>query len=235
MAFNREALCTIRPNQFCVQKWFSSTEVASVQTDGHINDAYDGYIIEMQRLGQAVTTPGGQGLLASPYSVRMRPLTDLSFLYGAKQVYLKHLLYQPYDTTLGDGTTSTGTGQSAETLQAIETSYSTKADAYATSRFRNAHPAPFQPACFRPQFIVNGVNIIGSVARTAFGTHANRGDLSNGLPLYTCFDFQHILMDLEKVESVEVVGGAAQYVIGSDATVRYQRVAMECIAEFIIV
>lgn len=222
--------CVIRPEQFHVVKWFSSSEATAAQTNAHIADAVTGYLAELLTLGQANAAIGSPGLVGPPYSTRLRPLCTLDFIRRADRVYLKKLQFQIYDTTFWDGANA-GAGQDDAVVSEIETSTSTATDSYAASKFRNAHPPPWVPNFFRPAFIVNGKNVLGSVGVTAFGNGQNAGDLSNGLPLYCCFDFSSILMDLDRVRELEVYAQAAQFVTGE---AKWQRYPVECIAEFIL-
>lgn len=234
-------LCSIKPNQLQIGMWFSTTETNITQTNAFIPSTANGYDSPvgasnvMQRLAQAVTTSGGIAIQASPYSSRLRPLTNLDLIYGAEQVILRKLEFLIFDTTLGNGTTSTGVGQDSETLKALEASFLTTSNAYAASRFRNARPPDWQPNYHRPSFVVNGVNILGQLNRSGFDPYSNLGDLSIGLPGHCCYDFTDMPMDLDKINpDIQVFGGAQQMITRADTTVTFLRYPELVVAEFII-
>lgn len=199
--------------------WASTTQNAAVLTGSHITSTNDGYVNELLAIGQADTSPGLPTPAVSPYSTQLRPVSDLSVLYRARQCVLRKIEFKAYDTTL-----SGAAGQDAATLTAIFNSISSQNDVYVQSLFRNGEMGGWQPNWFRPSFSVNGKDIFAGLSQSQFDNKANLGDLSIGLPLPYC---REDYVNCGKVEELKVYAQAAQYVAG-----KYQRYLVLCLAEF---
>lgn len=225
----RFQLGSLLPQNVVVAMWMSSAENAAPFTDTGIANAIDGYVTGLEQCGQATTSVGSNFPAASPYSTRLRLLTDISRLKGKKCTLLS-VEFCAFDTTNNRG--AAGPYQDAATLAAITDtvdpaagSYSLN-DAYMQSRFKNSLVGGWQPNWFRPQFFVNGQNVLfGEMGSTNFANGGHLGDKSIGLPLPCCFDGEFQL--LEEIDTIEVFAQAAQKV-GAN----YQRYAVQCIALF---
>lgn len=160
--------------------FISSTETANTQSNTHVADSINGGRLELLKGGQSATTMGTNVLTSSPYSTRMRPVTDISNFNAFDVLYLVKADFRVYDTTLtGDA------NQDAQILTEIEGSLTTYAnDAYVQSRFRLAEIGGWQPNFFRPSLrFKEGPDVFGSSGTSNFGTKSNKGDLSIGFPM----------------------------------------------------
>jgi hypothetical protein len=202
-----------------VAMFFSSTEINQAQTNGHIPNAIGGYLTELEDLGQANAGVGSRSLVAAPYPTRLRPLTRLSSIYQSSEVLLKDIEFIGYDTTL-----TGATGQDAATLTEIYASRATD-DAYAQSIYKNALVNNWQPNFLRPEFYIDGKNVLDFLADNDFD-QPNIGDRSIGLPIGKCIDLS---LYLGKVKEINVNAQLAQYIA---STGLYQRYPILCIATF---
>lgn len=207
--------------QFFPVLFMSSTQATAVQTDTFIANSASGYATELEATGQAAATVGTERLQATPYSTRLRPLTDLQGVYTKNESLLLNLNFWVYDTTLEGSVV-----QDAATLASIYASRSAN-DAFAQSPFINSMVGGWQPNFFRPAFRVNGRNVLMGLHASAFGTNANAGDLSIGVPMPCCF--QPRLSFGGGISSIDVAAQAAQKV-----GAMFQRYAVLCLAEFLI-
>lgn len=197
--------------------FMSSLETTADQTDTYISSAHDGYLTELEKIGQGSSAPGTHKLNNAsndPYSTRLRPVTNLDPIYNAQAVFIESIEFYGYDVTL-EGSSS----QDATTLAAIAASKSTN-DAYALSNFRNALIMNWQPNGCRPEVFIDRDNILRGFSGSAFGDHNNLGDLSIGIPLNRCFP---VLKEVRKVSNISVYGQLWQK-IGSI----YQRYGLLC-------
>lgn len=203
--------------------FMSTTEynTTSGHTDSHITDGYDGYIDELEAIGQAATSIGSLSLVASPYPVWLRPVTDINILYG-KNVLLESLEYYAYDPTL--------TGAAAQNPSVLTAIYDSKStdDAYMQSFYRNGLIPNWQPNYCRPEFWIDGVNMMLGLSQSNFGNKSNKGDMSIGIPLGKCFDYYR---EFERITKIKANGQVAQKVDVS-GTSYYQRYALLCFATF---
>ncbi len=202
--------------------WASSVEEEQPFTESGVSNAHDGYITEMLKVGQAASEPGGDKMIASPYSDRLRPLFDVKRIMGRSNVYLSKLRFRAFDTTKEGATPP----QDADTLTAIFDSLDTVSNAYVQSRFLNGEVGGWQPNWFRPEVIVDSRVILDSQS-TNFGNH--RGDLSIGLSLPWCSP-EGMLIYLGRIDSKIEVSAQAVQKVGDT----YQRYLVVCEAEFVI-
>lgn len=198
----------------------SSTEIADPQTDGHITNLDNGYMAELEAIGQADAAIGTKALTAAPYPTRMRPVTPLSEILKSQNVMLYSVQFYAYDTTL-EGSAS----QDAATLAAIYNSRATN-DMYAQSFARNAFIQNWQPNFCRPSLKIDGKEIFRGFHSSNYGTKNNLGDMSIGIPLGYCFE---LYKELQKVHKIEMWGQIAQYI---DDTSKYQRYCLYALLEW---
>lgn len=159
--------------------FISSIEDAGTQTDTHIDNTIIGGRDGLLECGQAATAMGTTTLATSPYSTRLRPISDISNFADYDYLFLTKAEFRAYDVTLtGDA------GQDAQILTELETSLSTTNDAYVQSRFRFAEIDGWQPNFFRPSLkLKEGSDIFASLNSSNFLKKNNKGDLSIGLSL----------------------------------------------------
>jgi hypothetical protein len=202
----------------------SSTDKNADQSATQVGNTDDGYVTELQKVGQNnVNAPGTKALgdiaTPAPYSTRLRPLTDLNLLINKRKAFLEKIEVWGYDPTLDNS----GAPQTQSVLDTIYNSRATN-DAYAQALTRNGMMSNWQPNYCRPEFWVNSTNIIRGLGATKFGNNANKGDLSIGVPLPYCFD---VNKDVGIIRDVQAYGQLAQYVAGN-----YQRYMLLCMATF---
>lgn len=164
----------------------NSTELLTPST--FIPNTSDGYLTELERLGQAGTSVGtskSDNVGNNPYSINQRCLSDQSSLLNGPNVLLRKIEWFAYDTTLNPA----GTGQTQSVITKIVNSKTTD-DILAQSGYKNGMmPIAYQPNYFRPELYINGINVLEGLASSDYGTKKNLGDLSIGLPLPYCEDF----------------------------------------------
>jgi hypothetical protein len=219
MSCNEYELLRLNYPRTIIAMFFSSTEIAPAQTNGHIPNTIGGYLTELEDLGQANAAVGSRALIAAPYPTRMRPLTRLSSIYQSQDVLLKDIEFIGYDTTL-----TGATNQDAATIAEVYASRATN-DAYAQSIYKNAMINNWQPNFLRPEFYVDGKNVLDFLSDNDFD-QPNAGDRSIGIPLGKCFDLS---IQLGKVRDVNVHAQLAQYIA---LTGLYQRYPLLCTATF---
>lgn len=224
--------------------WFSSTEEAQTPTEDYVPDQAAGYWtssslgrVEHDRLAQMPTAPGSSALSASPYTTRLRPMTDTSFLTTAQKIVVTKIHFRAYDHRL------TGAAeQDALTNAAIDASLLTN-NAYATSRFRGGIISDWSVNWFRPAFIIGGVNVLRDLALPSIGsrdeygnlTTTNAADLSVGIPCPWEFNDLYAVINNNDGHQVtqppQVYAQLAQYI---PTTGKYVRYPVKCIAEFAV-
>lgn len=193
----------------------TATDVTEAQRNAHITNSHDGYLSELEKLGQASTSPGGTAKVTDPYTSELRPVTDLSRIYGAADVMLDTVEFFAYDTTL-DGSEE----QDSDTLTAIHNSR-TANDIIPQSYYKNTLLSlNWQPNGFRPNVLIDGRPIVKGIDASAFENGNNSGDLSIGLPLPYCLDYNR---ELGQVQDIKVHGQVSQK-IGE----KYQRYPVLC-------
>lgn len=214
--------------------FISSTEDEATQTDTHVANTLDGGRLELLNCGASATAMGTKALVASPYSTRLRPVSNLSKFAAYNGIYLLKAEFTPLDTTL------TGSApQDAQIDTEIIDSLLTDNDAYLQSRFRFGSIGDWQPNFFRPSLRVQGGDdVFETLNNSNFGTSKNNlGDLSIGCMLpYTWKPA--IPLYLGKVtdlnEAIIVHAGAGQIVEDTVLAVKkVQRYPVHCYMEFL--
>jgi len=201
----------------------SSTEQNNPQTDAFITNAADGFMPEIEAVGQGSLTPGNKKLSNAgndPYSTRLRLVTDVSKIIAAPAVFVEKVEWFGYDTTLTGSVV-----QDAATLAAIYASKATD-DAYAQSLFRNAMLMNWQPNWFRPEFWCDTKNLLGGLDGSNY-SKLNLGDMSIGIPVPYCFSLEK---EIGRVKDIKAYGQLAQLVGGARGV--YQRYMVLCMATF---
>lgn len=212
----------------------SSTEDDAIQTDTHVASTLDGGRLELLNCGASATAMGTKALAVSPYSTRLRPVSDLSKFAMYNKIYLLKAEFTPMDTTL------TGAApQDAQIDTEIIDSLLTDNDAYLQSRFRFGAIGGWQPNFFRPSLSVQGGGDVFEFLNSSnYGTSKNNlGDLSIGCMLpYT---YQPVVpLYLGKVtdlnEAIKIHAGAGQIVEDTVLAVKkVQRYPIHCYVEFL--
>lgn len=224
--------------------WFSTTDTNPTFEENWVPDANAGYwqvngsgIVEHDNLSQMPTSPGSDALSASPYSTRLRPMTDTRYLQTAGRVVVTKIHFRAYDHRL-----TGSTYQDAATNTAIDNSLCTYSS-YVVSRFRDGLISDWSNNWFRPAFIIGGVNILRDLALPAVGsTDAfgnlltyNLADMSVGIPCP--WEFNDLYAVINNSEGGQVVTAPqvyAQLVQYIPDTGRYVRYPVKCIAEFAV-
>ena len=156
--------------------FISSVESASSFHDEFIADTIDGYRLELLKTGQSDVAMGDNVLQESPYTTRLRPVTDISTFNSQKDVFLTKAVYRAIDVTL-----TGNTDQDTQIIADIESSLSLSNDSYVQSRFRFAEIGNWQPNFFRPHLQTKSVsNVFSTFGSSNFGEKRNKGDLSIG-------------------------------------------------------
>lgn len=174
------------------------------QSGTAVTDTVAGMLTEMQRCGEAVAI--GTGLGASP----LRSISNLDRLKNAERVVLVSASINVYDTTLAGGT-----GQDADTLEAIrEMLDPAKAafslvDAYMAARYRNTIIGMYQPNFVRPRLRINRKSLAWSDLEQGGGT-TNTADLSWGMDIPHCWQINEEFP--EAITTVEAWCPAGQVV-----------------------
>lgn len=198
--------------------WLSTVETADPAA-GYAGDADDGMIANLVLAGQANAAAGRRGYSAAPYTIRLRPLTDLQAIYDASRAFIMAYGIRAIDATL------TGSeSQDEATLTAIAESVTGSTnDKYAQSQFRFAEIGGWQPSYCRPSIVVNKREILLGFGSTAF-RDSNRGDLSIGVMLPHCREFPFPIPvndETGKVTSIVCSAQAGQYIEASAKIQRY--------------
>jgi len=212
--------------------FMSSVETTPEQSATHVTDSILGGRDELLSAGQAATSMGTNALVASPYSTRLRPVSDITNLSNFTRIFLTKVEFHALDTTLtGDAT------QDAQILSDIEDSLII-ADSYVQSRFRFAEIGGWQPNFFRPSLkLKDGFDIFGSLNSSNFIGKNNRGDLSIGLMLPYEYN-PPTPIDLGKpsstTDAIEIYAGAGQIIYDTVALVnKIQRYPIIAYVEFL--
>lgn len=222
--YNTRSIRDIYPD-ISKQMWISSTMDSSQSPDTFIPNTFDGYVDELQELGQATTSPGSPSLSASPYSTIQRLLTNFDPIIQSQNVYLETIEYYAYDTTI-----TGGLGQDPAVVAAIYASR-TGDDIIPQSYFQNGMfpGVNWQPNFFRPSFQLDGQEMLKGFAESNYGNKANRGDLSIGHPLPACFQINKALGKISS--GVTSIAQLAQ-IVDNGGVNYYQRYPILTIATF---
>ena len=214
--------------------FISSVETAAPQTNAHIANTITGGRDGLLECGQAATAMGTATLTSSPFSTRLRPVSDISNFGDYDYLFLTKAEFRAYDVTLtGDA------DQDAQILTEIVDSLTSTNDAYVQSRFRFAEIDGWQPNFFRPSLrLKEGSDVFASLNSSNFtGNKANKGDLSIGLSLpYEFNPATPVFMGKpERVQDALLCyAGAGQAIYDSVAAVtKVQRYPVHAYFEFI--
>ena len=139
---------------------------------------------------------------------------DLSRVYKAKDVILSRVEFNVYDQTVLDEAAPD------PAIQKVYDTLSLDNDAYTQSRFVGSPISDFQPNFFRPQIIVNNVNVFAGM-KSQDGT---------GFPIP--FEWEP-WMKFSHVHNITVRSGCYQRVKLDDGTIRYLSYSVYCYMEFI--
>ncbi len=196
--------------QSAILSWFSSTQ-STQPSDSHMPDRWDGLIydsggVEMEKLGADVAYTGSEDLQNNPYSARLRPLTDYSFLKAAKNIMIVKCVFSAFDATkVGSSHQTTAVNT------ALSDSLSNVNNAYIQSRFLNDMPVTWMPNLFRPIVKIGGTNIFRELKLSAFGdNNNNEGDLGIGWPLP--FEFHKYEMFNDPIDTIDVEAAVGQFI-----------------------
>lgn len=207
--------------------WMSTTDTTDYGFSyGHVSNAPEGYLTEMEKCGQSAAQMGTRSVVASPYSTRLRPLSDLSDVFAADGgVLLESIEFVGYDATLGGSA-----HQNAANNTAIDASQSSTLDAYMASHFRGGILGNHQPNYCRPTVLVNGIAVFdlgdSAVQDVATGRRGHLGDLSIGIPLPFGVDYYR---EFDHVAAIEVYGGIGQWITTSaEPTAKLTRYPLLC-------
>ncbi|MBL8004955.1 MAG: hypothetical protein JNL36_07655 [Candidatus Kapabacteria bacterium] len=199
----------------------SQLENQSVISDGYVADSNQGYITVLQSIGLDPVFPNPITLL--------RPLVDYDL--ENKVCCIKSVRFRVYRAKLRSLPNSnvaltnagyTTSGASPFTVPPNGTS-GTVTNQFPQYSFEEVSEH-WQPNYFRPQIVVNGMDILGSSVPSYFKPNTNQGDKSIGweLPvkedLYTFFN--------KGIESIQVYGLVAQAIAPAFTT--FERFFLKC-------
>lgn len=227
---NTELLQKYPQQAFAV--FMSSGENIDTKTDAekdlYISDNHVGYLIELDRLGQAADAPGttaNNDLDNKPYSTMLRPVTDTSIIYEAQKVLVESIEFFAYDLKNANSET-----QDSNVVTAIIDSR-TANNAYAqNTMFNTLINVNWQPNFFRPSVRINDVDLFQGIQSSQYGNHRNKGDLSIGMPIPMCRD---IYREFGKIRSISAFAQVAQAVKVPEAVdYKYQRYGVMMILSF---
>jgi hypothetical protein len=224
--------------------WFSTTDTNAQLAQNWVPNSNNGYWltnaggnIEHDELTQMPTSPGSQSVVASPYSTRLRPMTDTSYLTTASKVVVTKIHFRAYDHRL------TGSpDQDGPTNADIDTSLCTN-QSFVVSRFRDGLISDWSHNWFRPAFVIGGVNLLRDLALPSVGTRDEFGnllsfnvaDMSVGIPCPWEFNDMYAVISSnggnQVMQSPQVFAQVVQYI---PTTAKYVRYPVKCIAEFAV-
>lgn len=182
-----------------------------------IPDAWDAYYEELGKIGQTLDgdTDGYHtpDVREHPYSSRLRPNRDVSFLHTLQNnpVLIDRVAFHCYQAattdTVAGGQTEPISGdpyQVDSTNIVSRNSQAQPIDAYGASRFRGGLLPLWQPNYFNPIVKVNGSVVFGSEATEVFGNpdgnRYNKGDLSIGLYHPCEFSLGSVFTNISSIE-----------------------------------
>lgn len=183
-----------------VLSFISTTQPPNEFSDSYINNSFLGYNDELEKLGNAVLIDSNTDVINEPYSSKLRPLDDISFLKRAKNVTFINFTISCFDTTKHGSI-----HQNATANNILKNSYNTDSP-YAQTNFNNTIPVTWLRNYFNPIVKVNGLNILNSNSHNYFETD-NKGDKSIGMMLPKKFYLYHTVKQLD---SLEIFGSVRQ-------------------------
>jgi hypothetical protein len=194
-------------NRFAEIRLFSST-FGNIQTDNDIPNFWDGWqktpTFELQKLGNSIQiTTGIEQVINLPYSSNMRLLDSLDILKNAKEVILVGVEFVAFDVT---DTAVSNTIQNQTVNSAIIASLSNTTGSDVITRASNTIPITWVNNFFRPNLIINGINVFDFLQKTGYGTGSNRGDLSMGQLLPYAHQPYMVLDSVKNIECSATVG-----------------------------
>lgn len=167
-------------NRFAEIRLFSST-FGNNQKDADIPDLWNGWQtagLELKKLGNSVQVISGlEQVINLPYSSNMRLLDSLDILKNAKEVILVGVEFVAFDVT---DLTVANDIQNQTVNNAIVSSLANTTGSDVITRASDTIPITWVNNLFRPNLIINGINVFDYLQKTAYGTGTNRGDLSMG-------------------------------------------------------
>jgi len=206
-----------------VLSFFSTTQVGNQLTNGHITDSWLGYNDELEKLGNSVLIESDTDVLNEPYSSRLRPLDDMTFLKRAKNLLIVNLSITCFDTTLHGSA-----HQSTTANNILKDSLNTDTP-YPQTSFGNTIPLTWIRNYLNPIIKVNGTNILNSNTFNGFGT-SNKGDQSIGWLQPKKINLYHLE---SSASSIEAFGSVRQILkTGSDYYAKAYPVKYEMVVTY---
>jgi hypothetical protein len=193
----------------------------------HVANNPGGYVVELERCGQATATMGTRAVATNPYSTRLMPVSPLDDLRSTPNgVLLESAEFIGYDSTRAGSA-----HQNANNVTAIEASQASATDAYVASHFRGGIAGNWQPNFCRPEILVNGELILGmndtDVVNPATGARSHMGHLGIGVPLpFLAYYYR----EFDRISSLDVFCGLAQWIeTSAEAVNKLQRYPVQAI------
>lgn len=184
------------PNQF-------EAMFISVSGDS-ITDSHTGFLDDLKKVANAT---------AEPQFKTMKPVRNYSELFN-KPVFIESIEFFPYDTTMLGSE-----GQDDTVITEIVDSR-TSNDIYPQSLYRNAMmPLNWQPNYFGFSLFVNSCQLVEGLDRA---NNLSIADMSIGSPLPCCIQ---INKEVERVNSIELLGRLSQYISVADKYQNYPLLA----------
>lgn len=167
-------------------EYFSSTQPGVNQTDNYsgITDAYDGFDIEMQKLGNAVWYRDGANviqtadIIENPYPSLLRCTDDWAYLRKLKNITLYKVQFLAYNA-MQPGSSY----QNADVNTAVTNSLSSSVnDSLVQNRLHRTIPVDWQPNFFRPSIKINGTEVLNGLQNTQDGSNKGIKSIGSHLP-----------------------------------------------------
>jgi hypothetical protein len=193
----------------------------------YIADNPAGYLIEMDRLGQAPASVGStknNNLANSPYSTYLRPVSDLSELFKGQKVFCESIKFFGYDLINEDSAT-----QDAAVNTVIFDSRTALNSYVQANGFNTILPTSWQPNFFRPTVRINDRDVITGISKSNYGNKQNIGDMSIGLPIPYC---QEVNRELGEVKSINAYAQLAQIITMGESDYKFMRYGVQMIITF---
>lgn len=202
-----------------IGRWISCTQDTFPTAIGDI-------MTELEKLAQATAALPTRNSVynfgtESPYSTRLVPLRDMSFLKNNQNAILRSINFYALDTT------KTGSAyQHAATLDAIINPATANDEYVRTKYLRNELAVTWQPTFFNPEFKISRKNILANV-NAGDGDGAAALGIGFGLPI----NFSDLYYKPSIWNDFEVSGFCVQYI---EDTSKFQRYPIICEAEFVV-